>query len=324
MKRRTFITLLGGAAAWPLAARAQQSAKPVIGFLRSTSSGPFAGLIASFRNGLNEAGLVEGQNVIVDYRWADNQPDRLATMVAELIGRKVAVIVANVGAARAAKAATAIIPIVFVIGSDPVASGLVTSLNRPGANLTGVSFFDTPLAAKRLSLINELLPQAAAIGLLLDANFAEANVEARELGAGASAIGREITIVKIRSEGEFDSGFATIVQRGARGLVVGSGPFFNSQRRRIVALAARHAIPAIYVLREFVEAGGLMSYGASQEDAYRRAAIYVGRILKGEKPGDLPVELPTKFDLTINIATAKALGIDVPATLLARADEVIE
>ena len=324
MKRRQFITLLGGAAVWPLAARAQQAATPVVGFLRSTSSGPFAGLVASFRKGLNEAGLVEGQNVTVDYRWADNQPGRVAELAAELIARKVAVMVANVEAAHAAKAATATIPIVFVVGSDPVASGLVTSLNRPGANLTGVSFFDTPLAAKRLSLLNELLPQAAAIALLLDANFAEADAEARELAAGASAIGRQITIVKIRSEGEFDSAFATIVQGGARGLVVGSGPFFNSQRRRIVALAARHAIPAIYVLREFVEAGGLMSYGASQEDAYRRAGIYVGRILRGEKPGDLPVELPTKFDLTINIATAKALGLEVPPTLLARADEVIE
>ena len=324
MKRRDFITLLGGAAAvWPLAARAQQPV-PMIGFLRSTSSAPFAGLVASFRRGLNEAGLVEGRNVTVDYRWADNQPAQLPALVAELIGRKVAVIVGNVEAAHAAKAATATIPIVFVVGSDPVAAGLVANLNRPGGNLTGVSFFDTPLAAKRLSLLNELLPQAAVIAVLLDANFAEQAAEARELSAAAKAIGRQMTIVKIGSEGEFDSAFATIVQSGARGLLVGSGPFFNTQRRRIVALATRHAIPAIYVIREFVEAGGLMSYGASQEDAYRRAGIYVSRVLKGEKPGDLPVELPTKFDLTINIATAKALGIDVPATLLARADEVIE
>jgi putative ABC transport system substrate-binding protein len=267
---------------------------------------------------------VEGRNVTVDYRWADNQPAQLPALVAELIGRKVAVIVGNVDAAHAAKAATATIPIVFVVGSDPVAAGLVANLNRPGGNLTGVSFFDTPLAAKRLSLLNELLPQAGVIAVLLDANFAERDAEARELSAAAKAIGRQMTIVKIGSEGEFDSAFATIVQSGARGLLVGSGPFFNTQRRRIVALATRHAIPAIYVIREFVEAGGLMSYGASQEDAYRRAGIYVSRVLKGEKPGDLPVELPTKFDLTINIATAKALGIDVPATLLARADEVIE
>jgi putative ABC transport system substrate-binding protein len=323
--RRDFITLLGGAAAvWPLAAHAQQPAMPVIGFLRSTSSAPFANLVASFRRGLNEAGLVEGRNVTVDYRWADNQPAQLPALVAELIGRKVAVIVGNVDAAHAAKAATATIPIVFVVGSDPVAAGLVANLNRPGGNLTGVSFFDTPLAAKRLSLLNELLPQAGVIAVLLDANFAERDAEARELSAAAKAIGRQMTIVKIGSEGEFDSAFATIVQSGARGLLVGSGPFFNTQRRRIVALATRHAIPAIHVIREFVEAGGLMSYGASQEDAYRRAGIYVSRVLKGEKPGDLPVELPTKFDLTINIATAKALGIDVPATLLARADEVIE
>jgi putative ABC transport system substrate-binding protein len=323
--RRDFITLLGGAAAvWPLAAHAQQPAMPVIGFLRSTSSAPFAGLVASFRRGLNEAGLVEGRNVTVDYRWADNQPAQLPALVAELIGRKVAVIVGNVDAAHAAKAATATIPIVFVVGSDPVAAGLVANLNRPGGNLTGVSFFDTPLAAKRLSLLNELLPQAGVIAVLLDANFAERDAETRELSAAAKAIGRQMTIVKIGSEGEFDSAFATIVQSGARGLLVGSGPFFNTQRRRIVALATRHAIPAIYVIREFVEAGGLMSYGASQEDAYRRAGIYVSRVLKGEKPGDLPVELPTKFDLTINIATAKALGLEVPPTLLAGADEVIE
>src|SRR5262249_10309454 len=275
--------------------------------------------------GLNEAGLVEGRNVTVDYRWADNQPAQLPALVAELIGRKVAVIVGNVEAAHAAKAATATIPIVFVVGSDPVTAGLVRNANRPrGGNCTGVTFFDTPLAAKRLSLLNELLPQAAVIAVLLDANFAEQAAEARELSAAAKAIGRQMTIVKIGSEGEFDSAFATIVQSGARGLLVGSGPFFNTQRRRIVALATRHAIPAIYVIREFVEAGGLMSYGASKEEGYRRAGFYVSRVLKGEKPGDLPVELPTKFDLTINIATAKALGIDVPATLLARADEVIE
>jgi putative ABC transport system substrate-binding protein len=324
MRRRNFIALLGGAAvARPLAARAQQ-AVPTIGFLRSTNSAPFAGLVTSFRRGLNEAGLVEGRNVTVEYRWADNQPDRLAALADELVGRKVAVIVANAEAAHAAKAATATIPIVFVVGVDPVASGLVTNLNHPGGNLTGVSFFDVPLAAKRLSLLNELLPQVAAIALLFDANFADADVEARELDAAARAIGRQMTIAKVRTEDEFDSAFATIVQLGAGGLLVGSGPFFNSQRRRIVALAIRHAIPAIYVLRQSVEAGGLMSYGASQEDAYRRAGIYVSRILKGEKPGDLPVELPTKFDLTINIATAKALGIALPPTLLARADEVIE
>jgi putative ABC transport system substrate-binding protein len=321
--RRECLTLLGGAAAWPLAARAQQQA-PTIGFLRSTSSASFAGLVASFRRGLNEAGLVEGRSVTVDYRWADDQPDRLAALVADLIGRKVTVIVANAPAAQAAKTATATIPIVFVLGSDPVASGLVASLNRPGGNLTGVSFFDVPLSAKRLSLLNEIVPQAAVIGLLLDANLPEVHVEARELAAAASAIRRQMTVVKIRSEGEFDSAFAMIVQSGARGLLVGAGPFFNTQRRRIVALAARHTIPAIYTLRQFVEAGGLMSYGASQDDAYRRAGIYVSRILKGEKPGDLPVELPTKFDLTINIATAKALGVDVPPTLLALADEVIE
>jgi putative ABC transport system substrate-binding protein len=250
--------------------------------------------------------------------------DRLAALVAELIDRKVAVIVGNRDAARAAKAATATIPIVFVMGGDPVASGLVASLNRPGGNLTGVSFFDRPLAAKRLSLLNEFVPRAAVIALLLDSNFPDVDLEGRELAAAASAIGRQLTIVRIKSEGEFDSAFATIVQSGARGLLLGAGPFFETQRRQIVALAARHTIPAIYPLREFVEAGGLMSYGASQNDAYRRAGIYVSRILKGEKPGDLPVELPTKFDLTINVATAKALGVTAPPILIALADEVIE
>ena len=243
MKRRAFITLLGGAAAaWPLAARAQQ-AVPTIGFLRSSSSAPFAALVASFRRGLNEAGLIEGRNVTVDYRWADNQRDRLAELASELIASKVAVIVANFEAAHTAKASTETIPIVFVVGTDPVASGLVASLNRPGSNLTGVSFFDVPLSAKRLSLLNELLPQADLIALLLDANFAEADVEAQELAAAASAIGRQMTIVKIRSDAEFDSAFATIVQSGARGLLVGAGSFFNTQRRRIVAQVAGMRFP---------------------------------------------------------------------------------
>jgi putative ABC transport system substrate-binding protein len=324
MRRREVFTFLGGAAVgWPLAVKAQQQA-PTIGFLRSSSSAPFAGLVGSFRRGLNEAGLVEGRNVAVDYRWADNRPERLPGLAAELIAHKVAVIVANFEAAHAAKASTQTIPIVFVVGTDPVASGLVASLNHPGGNLTGVSFFDVPLSAKRLSLLNELIPQAAAIALLLDTNFSEASAERQELTAAASAMGRRMIIVQIASEDEFDGAFATIVQSGAQGLLVGAGPFFNSQRRRIAALAIRHAIPSIYVIREFVDAGGLMSYGASQQDAYRRAGIYVGRILKGEKPGDLPVELPTNFDLVINIATAKALGFNLPATLLARADEVIE
>jgi putative ABC transport system substrate-binding protein len=325
MRRRELITLLGGAAAaWPLSAHAQQPTMPVIGFLRSTPSAPFADVVAAFRQGLTAAGLVEGRSVTVEYRWADNQLDRLPELAADLVRRKVAVIVTNNEATYAAKAATATIPIVFAVGSDPVAAGFVTSLNRPGANLTGVSFFDNPLAAKRLGLLNELLPQAAVVALLLDQSFAGAEVELRELDAAARAAGRRVSIVKVGAEGEFNAAFSTIVQSGAGGLLVGSGPFFNSQRRRIVILAARHAIPAIYAQRGFAEAGGLVSYGASQTDAYRRAGIYVSRILKGEKPGDLPVELPTKFDLTINLATAKALDFTIPVTLLARADEVIE
>ncbi len=324
MKRREFITVLGGAAAWPIAARAQQPRVPVVGFLRSSPSASFAYLVAAFSRGLNDAGLVETRDVKVEYRWADNQPVRLAALATELVDRKVAVIVTNNEAAHAAKAATTTIPVVFVTGVDPVAGGLVAALNRPGGNLTGVSFFDAPLAGKRLGLLNELLPQAATVALLLDANFADAEAESRELDAAAHLIGRRMTIAKVGSEADFDAAFAAIVQSGAGGLLVGAGPFFNTQRRRIVALAARHAVPTIYPTSPFVEAGGLMSYGASITDAYRRAGIYVSRILKGEKPADLPVELPTKFDLTINLATAKVLGLTIPVTLLARADEVIE
>jgi putative ABC transport system substrate-binding protein len=325
MKRRGFITLLGGAAAvWPLAARAQQPAMPVIGFLRSTAAVGSAHLVSAFRQGLNEAGFVEGQNVAIDYRWADDKQDRLPGLAADLVRRNAAVIVANGPSAQAVKTTTATTPIVFVMGSDPVRIGLVASLNRPGGNVTGVIFTIEDLAAKQLGLVHELVPKAAIIGVLLDPNDLANETRLRGVEESGRTIGRKILIVNAASEREFSAAFGTIVQAGAGGLLVGGGPVFLSQRRQLVALAIRHALPASYVTRQYPEAGGLMSYGPSQTEAYRRAGIYTGRILKGAKPADLPVELSTKFELVINLATAKALGLEVPPTLLARADEVIE
>jgi ABC-type uncharacterized transport system substrate-binding protein len=324
MKRREFITLLGGAAvAWPLAARAQQ-AVPVIGFVRSTSLADSTRLVTAFRQGLEEAGFVEGKNVTIEYRWAENQPDRLPALVADLIRRPAAVIVGNTPPALAAKAATAAIPIVFVVGGDPIRLGLIASLNRPGGNATGVVFTTTDLTAKRLGLLHELVPKAAVMAALLDPNAPEHETELRDLEAAGRAIGRQILFVKAADERDFAAGFGTIVQAGAGGLLLGSGAFLFSRRRQLATLAARHALPAISPTRNFAEAGGLISYGASFTDAYRRAGHYAGRILKGEKPGDLPVELASKFELVINLATAKGMGLDIPPMLLARADEVIE
>jgi len=325
LRRREFITLLGGAAvAWPLAARAQQPAMPLIGFLRSTSAAGSAPLVAAFRQGLKEAGIVEGQDVAIDFRWGDDQPDRLPGLAADLVRRQAAVIIGNVAATRAAIAATAAVPIVFVTGTDPIRTGLVANLNRPGGNVTGVVFTAVDLTAKRLGLLHELTPKSASIAALFDPAVPEAELQMRETEEAGRTIGRQVLIVKAADERDFAAAFGTIVQAGAGGLLLGGGPFFFSRRRQLATMAARHALPAIGQTRSFAEAGVLMSYGASVADAYRRAGHYAGRILKGAKPADMPVELATKFDLVINLATAKALGLDVPDKLLALTDEVIE
>jgi len=324
MKRREFISLLGGAAAWPLAARAQQPAVPVIGFLRVTAAAGNAHLVNAFRAGLNEAGFTEGQNVVIEYRWADEQPDRLPMLATDLVRRHVAVIVGHAMAAKAAKVATTMIPIVFVAGVDPVKTGLVASLSRPDGNVTGVVFDTVELTAKRLGLMNELVPKAALVGVLLDPNLPDSESELKDMEEAGHATGRKMLILKVTNEQEINAAFATIVQQNAGALLVGGGPFFLGRRRELIALATRHKIPASYVTRQYPEDGGLMSYGPDQTDAYRRAGIYVGRILKGAKPADLPVELPSKYELVINLKTAKELGVNVPLHVQQLADEVIE
>jgi putative ABC transport system substrate-binding protein len=319
LRRRDFITFVGGAAAaWPLAARAQQPTMPVVGFFYSGTLTDVPHFVTAFRQGLKEAGFIEGQNVAIEFHSGRGSP----LLVADLLRRQVALIVGNTPSALAAKAATTTAPIVFVTGDDPVRNGLVTNLNRPGGNVTGVSFIVAELGAKQLGLLRELRPGAARIAVLVDPKFPTTERFVSEVRAAASAIGQQLVVLDASSDREIETAFTTLVQRGAGALHVGVGML--SQRERIVALAARHRIPAIYVLRDFVAAGGLMSYGTSMSDAYRQAGIYAARILKGEKPGDLPVMLPTKFEFAINLKTAKALGLDVPPTLLARADEVIE
>ena len=323
--RRQFISALGGAAAaWPVAAHAQQPEMPVIGFLNSRAPGANATLMAPFHRGLKEAGYVEGQNLTVEYRWADEKYDRLPALAADLVGRRVAVIVANGPAVRSAKAATSTIPIVFVVGFDPLAFGLVASLSRPGANLTGVSVLDVEIGSKRLELLHELVPTATVMALLVNPTTPAAETITRDAQAAARALGLQLHVLYASSDHEFESVFATMAQLGAGALVIGADPFFTNQSQQLAELAARHALPTIYEFRAFAAAGGLISYGSSIADAYRLAGVYTARILKGEKPSDLPVQQATKVELILNLKTAKALGITFPITLLGRADEVIE
>jgi putative tryptophan/tyrosine transport system substrate-binding protein len=309
-----------------VAARGAGAAVAGIGFLRNTSLAEFAHLMAAFRQGLKEAGFLEGQNVAIEYGSAEDQADRLPVLVADLLHQQVALIVGNTPSALAAKAATTTVPIVFVTGNDPVISGLVASLNRPGGNVTGVSFLSSAVGTKRLELLRQLVPKAAAIAMLVDRRFGttDSERERRDVQAAAQAFGQELIVVDVSSDRDIETAFTTFVQRGAGALFVGISAFFNSRRKQVAALAARHALAAIYPWREAVQIGGLMSYGTSITEAYRQAGVYAGRILKGEKPGNLPVMQPTKFEFVINLKTAKALGLDVPDKLLALADEVIE
>jgi ABC-type uncharacterized transport system substrate-binding protein len=327
VKRREFIALLGGAAAtWPLAAGAQQTAPPVVGFIRTTSADDSAKLVEAFRRGLSDSGFVEGRNVAIEYRYAQGQVDRLPALAADLVSRRVAVLVATGGtiSARAAKGATTTIPIVFTTGDDPVKAGLVASLNRPGGNLTGVSQFGSRLGAKRLQLMHELVPAASLIALLINPKNPDSADEAKDVQDAAAALGLQALVINASDENGIDAAFATLVERRAGALVLAGDTYFTSQRGRLATLSAKFRIPTADTVREFVDADGLVSYGASLTGIYRQAGVSAGRILKGDKPADLPIQLPTAFELVINLRTAKALGIEVPANLLAHADEVIE
>lgn len=327
MRRRDFTaTLLGGAAtfgAWPLTARAPQPAIPVVGFLRMTSAADSAHLAAAFRLGLKESGFVEGQNVAIEYRYAENRRERAPALAAELIGRKMAVIATD-QAVREAKAATSTTPILFVLGADPVAAGLVASLNRPGANVTGIVFFSSQLGAKRIEFLRQLVPTATTIGVLAFPISPEDKTERSQIETAAASSGQQILVADAVREGEIESAFATFAEKRVGAVLVGSGPYFRSNKEKIVALASRYALPTSYSLREYVEAGGLMSYGTSITNAYREAGIYAARILKGEKPANLPVLQSSKFEFIVNLKTAKNLGLVVPKDLLVAADDVIE
>jgi putative ABC transport system substrate-binding protein len=326
MRRREFISLLGGAAAWPLAATAQQRAMPVVGFLRGTSANASADILAALRRGLTESGYIEGQNIAIEYRWAENRDERLPALAADLVGRQCALIIAGGdAAAHAAKAATMTIPIIFATGEDPVKVGLVSRFNRPESNITGISFYNSAdLESKQLDLLREIVPKAKVIGVLINPAMAAAQSQESEAQVAARALGLQLFIVNAGSERDFDTAFAALALQRVEALLIVGNALFSGQRDRLVALAARYALPAIYPLREFVTAGGMMSYGGSLTDAYRQVGVYTGRILRGEKPADLPVTLPTKFEFVINLKTTKALGLTVPDKLLVAADEVIE
>jgi putative ABC transport system substrate-binding protein len=326
VRRREFITLVGGAAAWPLTVHAQQPTMPVVGFLHDGSSDGRAHFTAAFREALSEAGFVDGRNVVIEYRWGQDRFDRLPALVAELVQRQVAVIATpgSATAALAAKAATNTIPIVFSVGSDPVKLGLVDSLNQPGANITGVNYFTQDLGPKRLGLLRELMPAGADVVVLVNPKSPIADSAVKDLQVAASTVGQQFSVLHASNNQEIYGAFSAMAQRHSPALVIVTDPLFTSRRVQLVTLAIRYAIPAIYTSREFTEVGGLMSYGTDLPNIYRQVGVYTGRILKGAKPSDLPVMQPTKFEFVINLATAKALGLDVPPTLLARADEVIE
>jgi putative ABC transport system substrate-binding protein len=324
MRRRDFMSLVGGAAAWPLAAGAQQPALPVIGVLNSTSPGGRAHILAAFQQGVREAGYIEGRNVAIEYRWAQGQYDRLRDLATDLAGRVAVIAAHDTPSAIAAKAVTTTIPIVFAIGGDPVKLGLVASLNRPGGNVTGVTFLIASLAAKQLGLLHELLPGAERIAVLVDPKFSTTESFVTEVRTGASAISKKIEILYAGSSGDIDAVFTSLGKKLPDALLVGPGPFLNNRRVQLVTLATYHRVPAIYLEREAAEAGGLMSYGLNLTDAYRQVGVYAGRVLKGDKPTDIPVMQSTKFEFVINLNTAKAFGLSFPPTLLAIADEVIE
>jgi ABC-type uncharacterized transport system substrate-binding protein len=325
VKRREFITLLGGAAAaWPIMARAQRPEIPVVAFLNGGSPDGYAPMVAAFHQGLKDTGYVEAQSVRIEYRWADGQYGRLPAMAADLVHRQVAVIVTNSPGMLAAKAATTTIPIVFTTSGDPVELGFVASLARPGRNITGVTQLNVEVAPKRLELMHELVPTATIMAVLVNPAYPSAEIQSRGMQAAARTLGVQLHILRASNERDIDDAFATLAQLRAGAFVISSDPFFNSRAEQFAALALRHAVPTIFQYREFAAAGGLMSYGGSIIDSYRQAGVYTGRILKGEKPADLPVQQSTKVELIINLKTAKALGLEVPRTLIARADEVIE